>query len=472
MVNTDFDFLKSAVTLDSKVFSNNEVLTWIEGRRTATQTVIRQIPLDSLRNWDVEDSTGDVSHASGGFFSIEGIRVRTNWGNLSGWDQPIINQPEIGFLGFIAKKFNGILHFLVQAKIEPGNINIVQISPTLQATRSNYSQIHKGKRPRYLEYFNGEKKVTLLIDQLQSEQGARFLRKRNRNIIVELLANEDIEPHEDFKWMTIGQIKELIRQDNIVNMDTRTVLSGISYGGYSTSLQEVKSVFPSTSEPSWPMLKSALNSESALNNFRDILSWITNLKSTYDLFVDRIPINKVSEWHHRNGVIDRADKKYFSVIGVNVSIGNREVISWDQPMVKPSQEGLVAFIVRPIDGVYHFLVQAKLEAGNFDIIELAPTVQCLTGNYRTGLNEYSVPYINEILSAEKSCILLDVMQSEEGGRFFNEQNRNMIVDVGIDFPLEVEENYYWMTLNQLLRLIEFNNYLNIASRSLISAIKF
>ena len=364
------------------------------------------------------------------------------------------------------------MHFLVQAKIEPGNINIVQISPTLQATRSNYSQIHKGKRPRYLEYFNGEKKVILLIDQLQSEQGARFLRKRNRNIIVELPAEEDIEAHEDFKWMTIGQIKELIQQDNIVNMDTRTVLSGISYGGYSTSSLEVKSLFPSTTEPSWPMLKSALNSESALNNFRDILSWITNLKSTYDLFVDRIPMNKVSQWSHQDGVIERVDKKYFSIIGVNVSIGNREVVSWDQPMVKPSQEGLVAFIVRQIDGVYHFLVQAKLEAGNFDIIELAPTVQCLTGNYRTGHNEYSVPYINEILSAKKNSILFDVMQSEEGGRFFNEQNRNMIVDVGNDFPLKVNENYYWMTLNQLLRLIEFNNYLNIASRSLISAIKF
>ena len=220
------------------------------------------------------------------------------------------------------------------------------------------------------------------------------------------------------------------------------------------------------------MLESALNSDSSLNNFRDILSWITNIKSTYDLFVDRIPINKVSEWRYKNGVIDRADKKYFSVIGVNVSIGNREVVSWDQPMVKPSQEGLVAFIVRPINGVYHFLVQAKLEAGNFDIIELAPTVQCLTGNYRIGHNDYSVPYISDILLAEKSTILLDVMQSEEGGRFFNEQNRNMIVDVGKDFPLEVEENYYWMTLNQLLRLIEFNNYLNIASRSLISAIKF
>ena len=32
------------------------------------------------------------------------------------WKQPIINQPEIG-LGFITKEFNGILHFLVQAKV-------------------------------------------------------------------------------------------------------------------------------------------------------------------------------------------------------------------------------------------------------------------------------------------------------------------------------------------------------------------
>jgi dTDP-4-dehydro-6-deoxy-alpha-D-glucopyranose 2,3-dehydratase len=472
MSSSDFDFLKSSITSDSEVFSNTEVLAWIEERRNAIQTVVQQIPLNSLRNWNINHLTGDVFHQSGGFFSIEGIRVKTNWGNLSVWDQPIINQPEIGFLGFIAKNFNGVLHFFVQAKVEPGNINIVQISPTLQATRSNYSQIHKGKRPRYLEYFNGEKKVTRLLDQLQSEQGARFLRKRNRNIIVELLSNESVEPHDDFRWLTIGQIKELIKLDNVVNMDTRTVLSGINYSAPNLSSEEVNSLFPNKYKPSWPMLKSALNSDSSLNNFRDILSWITNIKSTYDLFVEGIPIKKVSEWRYENGVIDRADQKYFSVIGVNVSIDSREVVSWDQPMVKPSQEGLVAFIVRPVNGVYHFLVQAKLEAGNFDIIELAPTVQCLTGNYRTGHNEYSVPYINEILSAEQSCILLDVMQSEEGGRFFKEQNRNMIVDVGKDFPLEVNENYYWMTLNQLLRLIEFNNYLNIASRSLISAIKF
>ena len=472
MINCELDFLKSATATDSNVFSNADVLRWIQDRRNAIQTAVEQIPLDQLRGWRVEELTGNIKHESGGFFTIEGIRIQTNWGHIPSWDQPIINQPEIGFLGFIAKKFSGILHFLVQAKIEPGNINIVQISPTLQATRSNYSQVHKGKRPRYLEYFNGEHTVKPLLDQLQSEQGARFLRKRNRNIIVELLETEVVEPHPDFVWLTIGQIKKLMCQDNIVNMDTRTVLSGIGYGSYSTDTLKGMFAMSSKSPQTQSFLESALNREYSFNEFRSIVSWITRLKSTYDLIVDRIPVNQVAQWFVRNGEIRRDDGKYFSVIGVNVSIENREVVNWDQPMIKPAQEGLVAFIVRPINGVYHFLVQAKLEAGNFDIIELAPTVQCLTGDYRIGQNDYSVPYINEVLSAPTKSILLDVMQSEEGGRFFKEQNRNMIVEVGEEFPLEIADNYCWLTLNQLLRLIEFNNYLNIAARSLISAINF
>ena len=50
-----------------------------------------------------------------------------------------------------------------------------------------------GASPNYLEYFTGEREVTILVDQLQSEQGARFLHKRNRNIIVEVDADEEFE---------------------------------------------------------------------------------------------------------------------------------------------------------------------------------------------------------------------------------------------------------------------------------------
>ena len=48
-----------------------------------------------------------------------------------------------------------MLHCLMQAKMEPGNVNPLQLSPTVQATRSNYTQVHRGTGTRYLEYFVG-----------------------------------------------------------------------------------------------------------------------------------------------------------------------------------------------------------------------------------------------------------------------------------------------------------------------------
>lgn len=50
-------------------------------------------------------------------------------------------------------------------------------------------------------------------------------------------------------------------------------------------------------------------------------------------------------------------------------------------------------------------------------MELAPTVQCLTGNYRNGQNEYSIPYIDNFLNADIKDIWYQAYQSEEGGRF-------------------------------------------------------
>jgi oxidase EvaA len=103
-------------------------------------------------------------------------------------------------------------------------------------------------------------------------------------------------------------------------------------------------------------------------------------------------------------------------------------------------------------------------------MELAPTVQCLTGNVYA--SERKPPFTDYVLSAAKEQILYDVMQSEEGGRFYREQNRNMIVEAGDDLPQELPEHYIWMTLQQINHFLEFNNYLNIQARSILSALKY
>lgn len=471
--DTQLEFLVSAMS-HGYFQTTDQILGWMKSQNEEVVSNIMQIPISELRGWSYRDDR--IRHNSGKFFSIDGIHIRTNYRNTPEWDQPIINQPEIGFLGFIVKKFNGVLHFLLQAKIEPGNLNIVQLSPTLQATRSNYTRVHGGKAPTYLEYFNGEKDVLILVDQLQSEQGARFLHKRNRNIIVEVGEDEELEVKEGYIWASLGQIKELLRYPNVVNMDSRTVISCINFGSYSEHslrlLDAVKRMNGIHSSKPDSFLYSVLSGDNHLNELQDIIQWITSLKFKYELDVTPVGISEMKNWIYDGDTIHHESGKYFDVMGCRVEIGNREVVSWDQPMVRSAQEGLMGFIVKKINGIYHFLVQAKLESGNFDIVEMAPTVQCLTGNYRKGKNEYTIPYLEQILNAPKDKIWYSSYQSEEGGRFFQEQNLNIIVEVGDEFPIEVDENYCWLTLNQMLSFVTYNNYLNIAARSLLSAISF
>jgi oxidase EvaA len=282
--------------------------------------------------------------------------------------------------------------------------------------------------------------------------------------------------HPNFVWLTLGQIKHLLKFDNLINMDTRTVISCINFGSYNSEVTDFYSTLRSKNgqkqDFELDMLISALNSEKALHRIDTVISWITNLKSRFDLEVNRIPLKEVNHWKRDEFQIFHEDGKYFKVIGVEVEIGNREVQRWCQPLVESAQEGIMAFIIKKINSVYHFLVQAKLESGNFDVIEMAPTVQCLTGNYRAGQQEYTPAFLDYVLAAKPEQIRLSSYQSEEGGRFFQEQNRNMIIEADDNFSEEVPENFIWMTLNQMLSFIQYNNYLNVEARSLISTVRF
>jgi oxidase EvaA len=184
-----------------------------------------------------------------------------------------------------------------------------------------------------------------------------------------------------------------------------------------------------------------------------------------------VDIKKLDKWVYTNESVMHVENKYFQVIPVEIEIGNREVVSWCQPMIKPMQEGLCAFLCKKINGILHFAVQAKLECGNHDIIEFAPTVQCLTGNYKN-TSKGTLPFLEYVLKVKKDLIFYDSLQSEEGGRFYREQNRNLMVLADDTISDELPENFIWMTLNQMSVFLRFNNFFNIQARSLIAAIKF
>jgi oxidase EvaA len=140
-------------------------------------------------------------------------------------------------------------------------------------------------------------------------------------------------------------------------------------------------------------------------------------------------------------------------------------------MIQPMQEGICAFVAKKINGVLHIAIQAKIEIGNMDVVEFAPTVQSLNDNYHQTKSDQP-PFLREVLNATKEKIVFDALQSEEGGRFYQDQNRYLMVIADQDLPEKLPDNYIWMTLNQLQIFMQFNNYLNIQTRSLMAAVPF
>src|ERR1700760_1894513 len=149
--------LESAVTMQSPTVGTlGEAYEWMAERQRANNFSVEPVEFAELDRWSFAPGTGDLVHDSGGFFQIRGVRAVRDEPDGEAWSQPVIDQPEVGILGIVTKEIDGVLCLLMQAKMEPGNVNTIQLSPTVQATRSNYLRRHGGAPTRYLEYFREE----------------------------------------------------------------------------------------------------------------------------------------------------------------------------------------------------------------------------------------------------------------------------------------------------------------------------
>ncbi|UNT00813.1 NDP-hexose 2,3-dehydratase family protein [Streptomyces tubbatahanensis] len=440
-----------------------ETLRWLAARRAAHTFEVERVPFAQLHGWSFRADTGDLGHASGRFFTVQGHRVHSDYGPIPRWEQPIINQPEVGVLGFLVKEIDGVVQCLMQAKMEPGNANVVQLSPTVQATRSNYSRVHGGAAVRYLEYFTDPGRSTVLVDVLQSEQGSWFLGKRNRNIVVEVQG--DVEVHEDYRWMPVGTVLELLHSDNAVNMDARTVLSCMPLARPTTPPGGGEATHPRAA-----LRRSVTDFEYALHPMRELLHWFTDRTARHDLRTERVPLAGIEGWRRTPEAISHAQGRYFSVIGARVRAGSREVREWTQPLLAPHGLGLAALVVKRVHGVAHLLLHARPEAGHLHGVELAPTVQCTPDNYR-GLPAGDRPrFLEHIEAVPADRVRFDAVQSEEGGRFHRAECRYMIVEAGDEVPLKVPEGYRWLAAHQVTRLLEHSHYLNVQARTLVACL--
>ncbi|MGW1268012.1 NDP-hexose 2,3-dehydratase family protein [Streptomyces sp. NPDC002491] len=434
----------------------DEFDAWLAERASAHDFTVDRIPFSGLRGWKFENDIGNLVHESGRFFSVEGLCLRAP-GSAERF-QPIINQPEVGILGILVKEFDGVLHFLMQAKMEPGNPVPLMLSPTVQATRSNYTQVHRGAKVKYLEYFTGRRPARVIADVLQSEHGDWFYRKRNRNMLVEAAADEAVPLEDDFCWLTLGQINALLARDNVINMDSRTVLACLPpVGPEAGAADRFSRSLAASRDPG----------AGAVSTTAELLSWFTGLRADCPLEAGRLPLGALPGWHRDDKEISRDDGRHFRVVAADVRAGSREVASWSQPLVEPVGRGLSAFLVREFDGVLHVLVRAAAEGGFGDGVELAPTVQCMSAGE---LEEETSPFLAHVPVQGSPRIHYDALHAEEGGRFLNAVSRYVVAEADAAATEALPPAHAWATVSQLTALLRHSQYVNVQARTLVACL--
>lgn len=443
--------------MNGNVSSNEEIDGWINFLNKNIEVTITKNKLEDSNYWFYDKNRGIITNKNNSFFYIQGIQEYSNDKVIN--EQPMIFQNEIGFLGIICSVIDNQLNFLMQAKIEPGNINQIQISPTIQATKSNFTQKHGGKKPLYLEYFINVKPENIIVDQIQSEQSSRFFHKRNRNIVI--MVDNDIQIHKNFKWMSLGQIKRLMTFDNIVNMDTRTVISCLP-------------IFPFEDDTQKTFLFNQFKNKEFLNSVFDYTSSkmsqafhkLNNIKMFEDKKYKFVKLEELKTWEFTPNEISNSNAN-FKVIFCDIKIDGREVTHWTQPLFEATGIAIFGLITRIHNSKREYLVHLKKEIGCFDTVEFGPSIQIEANEIdkkKDIVEDVFFKYLNE-----KSNVVFDTLLSEEGGRFYHEQNRNIIIDIK-DNDINITDQYIWLDFNTINKMIQFNNVCNIQLRNLMSLI--
>ncbi len=461
--DTLYSIVKSWAEKDKSINTTQEILGWVNSLNETVEVDIHKNKLSDSAFWFYDEDKGTIHNKNNSFFSIVGFEKTSDDGTVV--RQPVILQQEIGFLGIICQEISGVMHFLMQAKIEPGNINKIQLSPTIQATKSNFTQKHGGAKPPYLEYFENASKYEIVVDQIQSEQSSRFYKKRNRNILIRV--DEDVPVLPSHKWMTLGQIKALMRVDNLVNMDTRTVLSCIPYHTLHLVYEQKKELEGLFADQT---LFQSVFCGDRKNSLPEIYHYINDFKMFHSTHGEIVPLHQLQGWTMQDDKISCQMPYPYRVIFCDIAIEGREVKQWTQPLFEAMGIATFGLICCEKQGILKFLVKAAPELGCFDEIELGPTVQReavpMHGHEENEIDQFFFDYL-----AKGKGVFFDHLLSEEGGRFYHEQNRNILMKVQEEEMPPLPEGYFWMDYRTLNELVQVNNTLNIQLRNLLSLLE-
>jgi len=413
---------------------------WLSDKRADLTMDSRPVTLSRLTQW--HEAEGEIRHTSGKFFSVVGLRAHASDKALDNTKWLLINQPEIGILGFVFHRAEDATYILLQAKPEPGNVGIVQIAPTVQATESNYTRVHGGKETPLLALFTETDSHTV-SDSLQSEQGSKFLGKYNRNMCVVVPEKFDIAPTY-FTWSGMDGFLPLLIADFAVNTDARSVLACGDWALLSHPRAPFAKAAPNA-------LGSALHtSYTSPSTVQEATARLETLRLSGSLTVERIRVEDVLRDTTGNSPL----------MAREITTPHREVEKWDQPFLCDAEQQSALLLCQKRSGILHFLLHMRMEVGFKELYQFAPTSQ-------SGIINGDLPHsISAGLPALHT--LFSCIQSDEGGRFYQCNTQYRIAECAEGVTIADDANYIWVNLHTLHDLVHRPGVTTNELRTLVS----
>lgn len=411
--------------------SDYKILLKIKKIKQNIYFVKEQTKLKDTQNWKFED---DISHNSKKFFEIYGYYVFTNFPKIKKFYQPLISQKEIGYLVIFQTKVKNKTFYLLQLKAEPGNKNIIQLSPTIQATKSNYTRVHGGKKTKYLKYTY--EKENFLLNINQPEQGSKYQNKFNKNVIIK--TNKIKNLPKNFIWVEKKELVKLSNINNLLNMDTISVLSCY--------------------------LKKN-NFDKPIYTLKKINNKYLDFKKKYFIKLKKVPLTKMKNWKYDDYTYFDKENLFFKINAFKIKTNFREISHWSQPLVSDYHHGLNVLFVKNHCGTLNYLCQVVQEVG-YDIPHFTNTI--MLKNYNNKNNEFIINFIkkNHIKVKKK---VIEVNNSDEGGRFNNNQTKNIVYEINGSINKLEKLNYIWISYNQMIELLK-KKLLTIELRNLFGVL--
>ena len=184
-----------------------------------------------------------------------------------------------------------------------------------------------------------------------------------------------------------------------------------------------------------------------INSIHKIKKKYSNFKKKYKIKLSRISLKKMKNWIYNNREIFDNKKKNFKIESYKIITNYREVTEWSQPLVSDFYKGLNVLLTKKINGTTNYLCQIILEPG-YKVPKFTNTI--MLKNLK---NKYFLKSFLNKNKINKKKKLIEVINSDEGGRFNNNQSQNIVYEIDGSSILE-KQNYIWISHNQMLEFLK------------------